>query len=202
MSKIIAIGATVTVVALIGGMVALSQIRTTALAKCSSSAVGGDTIGGPFELVDETGRTVKDVDVIIQPTLIYFGFTFCPDVCPLDLARNAAAVDILEDRGIDVTPVFITIDPARDTPQVVGDYTDNFHPDMIGLTGSDAQIAAASRAYKTFYSKSGDDPEYYLMQHSTFTYLTLPDKGFVEFFRQIDSPQKVADAVSCFAAET
>ncbi|MFT5066767.1 MAG: protein SCO1/2 [Yoonia sp.] len=202
MSKIVAIGASVTVAALIGGTLVITQMRTPTMANCSASAVGGATIGGPFELVDETGRTVTDADVITKPSLIYFGFTFCPDVCPLDLARNAAAVDILADRGIDVTPVFITIDPARDTPEIVGDYTDNFHPDMIGLTGTDAQIAAASKAYRTFYSKADGDPEYYLMQHSTFTYLTFPDKGFVEFFRQIDRPEKVADAVECFAAAT
>jgi protein SCO1/2 len=200
MSKIIAIGATVTLVAVVGGAFAVTQMMTHTLADCSTSAVGGDAIGGPFELIDETGRTVTDVDVITKPALIYFGYTFCPDVCPLDAARNAAAVDILAERGIDVTPVFITIDPARDTPQRVGEYTDYFHPDMIGLTGSDAQIAAASKAYRTFYSRQDDDPDYYLMQHSTFSYLTLPDIGFVEFFRQVDSPEKVADSIACFAA--
>ena len=202
MSKIVAIGATVSVLALIGGTFAITQLKTPTLADCSGTAIGGATIGGPFELIDQTGRTVTDADIITEPTLIYFGFTFCPDVCPLDLARNAAAVDILAERGIDVTPVFITIDPARDTPDVVGDYAANFHPDMIGLTGSDAQIAAASKAYKTFYAKADDDPEYYLMQHSTFSYLTLPDVGFVEFFRQVDSPEKVADTVACFSAAT
>lgn len=202
MSKIVAIGATVSVLALIGGTFAITQLNTPTLADCSGTAIGGATIGGPFELIDQTGRTVTDADIITEPTLIYFGFTFCPDVCPLDLARNAAAVDILAERGIDVTPVFITIDPARDTPDVVGDYAANFHPDMIGLTGSDAQIAAASKAYKTFYAKADDDPEYYLMQHSTFSYLTLPDVGFVEFFRQVDSPEKVADTVACFSAAT
>jgi protein SCO1/2 len=200
MSKIIAIGATVTLVAVVGGTFAVTQMMTHTLADCSTSAVGGDAIGGPFELIDETGRTVTDVDVITKPALIYFGYTFCPDVCPLDAARNAAAVDILAERGIDVTPVFITIDPARDTPQRVGEYTDYFHPDMIGLTGSDAQIAAASKAYRTFYSRQDDDPDYYLMQHSTFSYLTLPDIGFVEFFRQVDSPEKVAHSIACFAA--
>jgi protein SCO1/2 len=202
MSKIVAIGATVSVLALIGGTFAITQLNTPTLADCSGTAIGGATIGGPFELIDQTGRTVTDADIITEPTLIYFGFTFCPDVCPLDLARNAAAVDILAERGIDVTPVFITIDPARDTPDVVGDYAANFHPDMIGLTGSDAQIAAASKAYKTFNAKADDDPEYYLMQHSTFSYLTLPDVGFVEFFRQVDSPEKVADTVACFSAAT
>ncbi|MEN8894603.1 MAG: SCO family protein [Yoonia sp.] len=202
MSKIIAVGATVTVVALIGGTFALTQIGGNALRDCGATAVADNVIGGAFELVDETGKTVTDADVITKPSLIYFGYTFCPDVCPLDAARNAAAVDILAERGIEVTPIFISIDPARDTPEVVAEYTSLFHPDMIGLTGSEAQVAAASQAYRTFYSKQDDDPEYYLMQHSTFSYLTLPDTGFVEFFRQEDSPEKVANITACFTAAT
>ena len=202
MSKIIAIGATVTAVAFIGGTFALTQMRGNTMHNCGATAVADNVIGGAFELVDETGKTVTDADVITKPSLIYFGYTFCPDVCPLDVARNAAAVDILAERGIDVTPIFISIDPARDTPEVVADYTSLFHPDMIGLTGSEAQVAAASKAYRTFYSKQDDDPEYYLVQHSTFSYLTLPDVGFVEFFRQEDSPEKVADITACFTAAT
>jgi protein SCO1/2 len=139
--------------------------------------------------------------VITEPTVVYFGYTFCPDVCPLDAARNAAAVDILAEQGISVTPVFITIDPARDTQDVVGEYTDNFHPKMIGLTGSDEQIAAVSRAYKTYYSKADDDPDYYLMQHSTFTYLVLPETGFVEFFRQPTPAEEVAEVTACFVTQ-
>ncbi len=202
MSKVIAISASLAAVALVGGTFAITQMRAPSLTDCGATAVAGGSIGGPFELIDETGQTVTDKDIITQPTLIYFGYTFCPDVCPLDVARNAAAVDILAERGINVTPVFITIDPARDTPEVVADYTDNFHPNMIGLTGSDEQIAAASKAYRTVYAKQDDDPEYYLMQHSTFSYLTMPDAGFVEFFRQVDGPEKVADIVACFAAAT
>jgi protein SCO1/2 len=165
---------------------------------CGGTTVAGGAIGGPFELVDETGRTVTDADVITEPTLIYFGYTFCPDVCPLDSARNAAAVDILAEQGISATPLFISIDPARDTVDVVREYTDNFHPKMIGLTGSDAQVAAASQAYRTVYSKQDDDPEYYLMQHSTFTYLVMPDVGFVDFFRLENSPEEVASRAACF----
>jgi protein SCO1/2 len=202
MSKIIAIGAAVTMVAVVGGTFAVTQLTTPTLADCGSTAVGGGAIGGPFELINAAGETVTDQDIITEPTILYFGYTFCPDVCPIDMARNAAAVDILEERGIDATPVFITIDPARDTAEVVADYADLFHPKAIGLTGSQAQTAAASKAYRTVYSKSGDDSEYYLMNHSTFSYLTLPDVGFVEFFRQDTTPEQVADTVACFAAAT
>lgn len=167
-------------------------------ADCRASAVGGGDIGGPFSLVDETGKTVTDKDVITKPTLIYFGYTFCPDVCPLDATRNADAVDILEESGYEVTPVFITIDPARDTPEVLATFTDAIHPKMIGLTGSEKQIKAASVAYKTFYQKQDTGDDYYLMDHSTFTYLMLPNVGFVDFFNRDETADKMADRTACF----
>ncbi len=166
-------------------------------AACRGGAVAGD-IGGPFTLVDETGATVTDKDVITKPTLIYFGYTFCPDVCPIDAARNAQAVDILEERGIAVTPVFITIDPARDTAEVLAEYTDSIHPAMIGLTGSDAQITAASQAYRTYFQKRETGDEYYLMDHSVQTYLVFPDTGFADFFSREATPDDIAQGVACF----
>ena len=98
------------------------QTQNAAPHPCGDTAVAGSAIGGPFELVSETGETVTDADVITKPTLVYFGYTFCPDVCPLDTARNAEAVDILTERGLSVTPVFISIDPERDTPKIVGEF--------------------------------------------------------------------------------
>ena len=90
-------------------------------AQCRSSQIAGGAaaIGGPFELVNGKGETVTDKDVITEPTLVYFGYTFCPDVCPFDMSRNAEAVDILAERGLSVTPLFISIDPDLDTPEVV-----------------------------------------------------------------------------------
>lgn len=199
MSKTIAIAAAVVVVAGLGGTLAVTQFAQPGFEDCSSTAVAGGDIGGAFTLIDETGAEVTDADVITEPTLIYFGYTFCPDVCPIDNMRNAQAVDILAEQGISATPMFITIDPERDTPQIVGEYADNFHDKMIGLTGSAEQIAAASQAYRTFYQKQAGDPDYYLMQHTTFSYLTLPDVGFVEFFRMEASPEEVAETVACFA---
>ncbi len=200
MSKTIAYAATGVAAAFVLGTVAMIQLKNVSLADCGATAVAGETIGGPFTLLNGQGQLVTERDVITEPSLVYFGYTFCPDVCPLDVARNVTAVDILDERGISVTPVFISIDPARDTPDIVADYAANFHPRMIGLTGSDEQVAAASQAYRTYYAKSGDDPDYYLMNHSTFTYLVLPDHGFVEFFRQSESPEAMADRVACFAA--
>ena len=167
-------------------------------ADCRASTVGEATIGGPFELVDENGVTVTDADVITAPTLVYFGYTFCPDVCPLDSARNALAVEFLEEAGHIVTPVFITVDPARDTVEVVRDFADVFHPRMIGLTGSDEQIRGAAQAYRAFYRAHRSDDEYYLVDHSSFTYLMLPEIGFVEFFRSGASSDEVAELTACY----
>ena len=169
-------------------------------AQCRGSATGA-AIGGAFELVDENGKTVTDKDVINQPSLLYFGYTFCPDVCPLDNARNAEAIEILEERGKIVQPVFISIDPKRDTPEVLRDFTDNLHPRMYGLTGTEEQVAAASRAYRTYFKahepEDGDE-DFYLVDHSTQSYLVLPEHGFVEFFKRGDTPEAMADRIQCF----
>lgn len=174
------------------------QSQTPANDPCSVTAVAGSAIGGPFELVSETGATVTDVDVITKPTLVYFGYTFCPDVCPLDSMRNAQAAYILEDQGIDLGTVFISVDPQRDTVEVVAQYTDNFHEDMIGLTGTPEQVKVASQAYKTYYAAQDDDPEFYLVDHSTQTYLMFPDTGFATFFRRDTPPEEVAAVSACF----
>lgn len=169
-------------------------------AQCRSSQIAGgaDTIGGPFELVNAAGETVTDKDVFTEPSILYFGYTFCPDVCPMDVSRNAETIDVLAERGISTTPVFISIDPERDTPEVVSDFSFNIHEKMIGLTGSMEQVKAASRAYKTYFKKQPGDEEYYLVDHSTFSYLVLPEVGFVEFFRRDDTPEQMADKIGCF----
>lgn len=170
-------------------------------AQCRGSAVAGGAaqIGGPFTLVDHNGNTVTDKDVITKPTLLYFGYSYCPDVCPLDNDRNAAAVTLLDERGYDVTPVFISVDPQRDTPELMKEFVEYMHPKMIGLTGTPEQTKAASQAYRTYYKvRETDDPEFYLIDHSTFTYLVFPDEGFVEFFKRDETPEEMADRVGCF----
>jgi len=200
MSKLYAGLAAAAVVGMVGGLFAYGQLAGSGdrFSECRAGAVGGD-IGGPFTLLDTAGKAVTDKDVLSKPSLVYFGYTFCPDVCPLDMARTAEAVDILEERGFDVNPVFISIDPARDTPEVLADFASNLHPKMIGLTGSEEQVKAASQAYKTYYRKQeSDDPEFYLMDHSTFTYLVLPETGFVDFFRRDDTAEQMAERTACF----
>lgn len=200
MSRIIAPLAAIATAVFVGG--AWFATRNTSddqFAQCRASAVaGGATIGGPFELLNSKGEAVTDKDVITEPTMIYFGYTFCPDVCPFDVARNAEATDVLAEGGQSMTPLFISIDPNRDTPEVVGDYAFNMHEKMIGLTGSAAQVKAASQAYRTYYKAHPADDEYYLVDHSTFSYLVLPEHGFVEFFRRDVTAEAMAETVSCF----
>ncbi|WP_109465241.1 SCO family protein [Albibacillus kandeliae] len=168
-------------------------------AECGVARVAGGAsqIGGPFELINSKGETVTDKDVITEPALIYFGYTFCPDVCPFDASRNADAVDLLADRGYSVTPVFISIDPERDTPEVVGDFAENMHEKMIGLTGSDEQVKAASQAYRTYFKAHKDQGEFYLVDHSTYTYLVLPGQGFVQFFSHDTTAEDMAEQTAC-----
>ena len=189
-----------TLLTLVIGTFLYTQIMAPAnrFEACISGGVAGGSIGGPFELVNQKGQTVTDLEVLDQPALVYFGYTFCPDICPMDVGRNSVAVDILGDSGFKVKPVFITIDPTRDTTEYLADFAANNHPDLVGLTGTVEQIAKVARAYKVYYQKqSGDDDEYYLMNHSNFTYLMLPEFGFVDFLRSDLSPQKVADRVAC-----
>lgn len=209
MTRTYAIAAIAAVIALLGATwyFAFGRAGDDLFAQCRGGTIAGGTssIGGPFTLVNGQGATVTDTDVITKPSLIYFGYTFCPDVCPLDNARNAEAVDLLQEKGYDIQPVFISVDAERDTPDLVAEYAGYMHPDMIGLTGSAEQIKAASTAYKTFYSKQDTGDEYYLMNHSTFTYLVLPDLGFVEFFRAAPTEpgtgveaSEMAEMVACY----
>lgn len=203
MTRVYAVLAAVVVAGFLGFMVQQTYFPLTddPLSQCRGGQVAGGDIGGPFTMVDETGKTVTDRDVFTRPSLVYFGYTYCPDVCPLDAARNAEAVDILEEMGLDVQPVFITIDPARDTPEVLAEFTDALHPRMLGLTGTPEQVKAASDAYRTFFQVRDQQEEFYLMDHSTFTYLVMPETGFADFFRRETSAQEMADRVACFMGQ-
>jgi protein SCO1/2 len=185
--------------AVMGLLVVMRPAGGDRFAECRRGAVAGGVaqIGGPFTLTDAGGARVTAAEVITKPTLVYFGFTFCPDVCPLDLARNAAAADLLAERGIDVGQVFISVDPARDTPEAVGAFASAVHPELVGLTGAPEDVAVAADAYRVYYSRSGDDPEFYTVDHSTFTYLMTPD-GFLEFYGSDVSAEAMADSVACF----
>lgn len=178
-----------------------SQSQVQGFAQCQKSVVSGgmESFGTSFTLTDQTGTRVTDAQVFSKPSLLYFGYTFCPDVCPLDSQRNAEAADLLAEQGVDVQPVFITVDPARDTPEVVSDFTSLFSPNMIGLTGSEEEIAAVSKGWRNYYKLQNEtDKDYYLVDHMTNTYLVLPDHGTVEFFGRDVSPEEMAERTACF----
>ena len=189
-------GAVVAVIAAAAILLALRGDSTVALSPAMVNVEGAD-LGGPFTLVNQEGATVGDTDVIDRPALIYFGYTFCPDVCPVDVQVMADTVDILAERGIEVRPVFITVDPARDTAAELALYAEAMHPTMVALTGSDAQIKAAADAYKVFYQRedAAGSAADYLMQHTTFTYLVLPGQGVVALFRHNFPPEQIAGDV-------
>lgn len=197
MSKLIAIAAAGSVSVAIAAGVYVTFLKPSHDCAPTGVIAGAAQIGGPFELVTHKGVAVTEKDVLNDLSMVYFGYTFCPDICPLDMARNVEAVDLLDEMGINVTPVFITIDPARDTPQVLSDYVDVMHPKMVGLTGTDAQIATVAKAYKTFYRKNGEGEDY-LMDHMRFTYLMSP-AGFLDFIRPDQTPEQVAQKAACYS---
>jgi protein SCO1/2 len=201
MTKLYAGLAAASIAALLGGSAwyVLTERAGDPFAECRQGQIAGGDIGGPFILVNTKGETVTDAQVLTKPSLVYFGYTFCPDVCPFDMARNAEAVDLLDARGLDVTPVFISIDPERDTPEALADYEINMHPKLVALTGTPEQVRAAATAYRTVYKKQeSDDPDFYLVDHMTFTYLMLPGAGFVDFFRRDLTSEQMAESVACF----
>jgi protein SCO1/2 len=202
-TRVSAIAACVLVVLGLGVSAFLVMQRANAdpFADCRRGAVAGGaaSIGGPFKLETAAGTEVTEADVIRGPTLVYFGYSFCPDICPTDLSRNSIATADLADQGVKIEQVFVSIDPDRDTPEVVGDFTKQIDPAIIGLTGTPDEIAAAAKAYKVFYRKAGDDPPNYLMDHSTVTSPVAPKTGFLEFYTSDTSPEDVASSVSCFA---
>lgn len=166
-------------------------------AKVGSPRVTGRAlIGGPFEMVDHTGKTRKDTEFRGKYMLVFFGYTHCPDFCPTGLQAMAEALDALGKDADKIQPIFITIDAKRDTPKVLKDYVPNFHARLIGLSGSDAQVAKAAKAYKVYYARAGKPgTEDYLMDHSTFTYLMGPDGKYLTHFSHGTPPKKVAERI-------
>ena len=153
-----------------GGYLFLSGSRPTAL-----------TVGGPFSLIDGDGHPVTEQTWRGKYMLVYFGYTFCPDVCPTTLSSVADALDKLGPRAERIQPLFITVDPKRDTVPAVKQYTAAFGPRFVGLTGSPEQIATAARAYRVYYAehRTGPGPDDYSMDHSSVLYLMGPDGKFI-----------------------
>ncbi len=159
--------------------VGVLQFRPNAAPDAANGVAGAVSIGGPFHLIDDKGHAVTAADYRGRWMLVYFGYTNCPDACPLTLQKMATALKKLGPLAGKMALLFITVDPARDTPTRLRDYLNNFDPRIVGLTGSNAQIAAAAKAYRVYYSpaeheKSGAD----IIGHSTFLYLVDPSGKF------------------------
>jgi len=156
----------------------------------------GIALGGPFSLQDHNGQRVTEGAFAGRLGLIYFGFTYCPDVCPTELGLMASALDLLGPDASRVLPVLITIDPARDTAAALADYVSRFHPALIGLTGTEEEIATAARAFRVYYRKiQPPGASDYLMDHSSFIYLVGPDGKVRQLFRPNTPPETIAAAI-------
>lgn len=148
------------------------------------SSVGRALVGGPFTLTDHTGKRVRDADFRGKYLLVVFGFTFCPDVCPTELQLISAALDALGPKAERVVPLFITIDPERDTPGQLATYVQSFHPRLIGLTGTAREIEAVAKEYRVYVRKAPDPKSTagYSMDHSALIYLMGPDGAYLAHF--------------------
>jgi len=163
---------------------AQQQIRTT----------GTALVGGPFKLTGHDGKAISDEQYRSKYMLVFFGYTFCPDVCPAGLQVMTSALEELGSEADNIQPIFITVDPERDTVEVMASYVENFHPRMIGLTGTPQEIANVAKAYRVYYKKAGDDADY-LMDHSSILYLMGPKGEFVKHFTYGTDPAVLAKEI-------
>lgn len=178
---------------IIGLLVAVLLLGTGAFLWLSGSG-SKSLIGGPFVLQDGNGKQVTDRDFRGNYMLVYFGYTFCPDVCPTTLNELASALDHLGAKANKLQPIFITVDPKRDTPSVMKQYTAAFTPRLIGLTGTAEQIADVAKEYRVYYAehRTGPGPSDYSMDHSSILYLMGPDGQFIAPIRADESGDQMA----------
>ncbi|WP_342226646.1 SCO family protein [Rickettsia endosymbiont of Urophora cardui] len=153
-------------------------------------------IGGDFELIDQNGEIFSSDELKGKLSLIYFGFTSCPDICPTSLNKITKAVEILSENKIDIVPVFITIDPSRDTPAVLKEYLKHFHPKFIGLTGNEKQIREVADKFKVYYAKAASENDHdqdYMLDHSSFTYLMNENGKYLKHFYLDSAPSEIME---------
>lgn len=156
-----------------------------------------EPIGGPFALTDHTGRPRTEADFRGQLMLVYFGFTYCPDICPTDLQAIGLAMDQLGADARTIQPLFVTVDPERDTAEHLAQYVPLFHPRLIGLTGSTDAVRQAADAYRVYYAKvtTGTKPEDYTVDHSAFIYLMDRDGKYLGFFPPGTSAERMVEII-------
>lgn len=157
--------------------------------------------GGSFSLIDHLGKSRTDKDFNGSYMLIYFGYTYCPDVCPVDLQHVSDAVDILGKKGDQIQPIFITVDPARDTSRALKAYVSHFHPRLIGLTGSEAEIkkvAKSFRVHRRKFTPKGGTPDEYLVDHSSLTLLMGTEGQFLTLFPHNTNGEEMAKRIKTY----
>lgn len=175
----------------------LAGCNAPAGAPAGDPPLAGAKIGGPFTLIDQDGKTVRDSDFAGKYRLVYFGYSYCPDICPVDLQKLMRGLSAFEKsdpaRGARIAPMFITVDPERDTPAALKAFVGRYHPRLLGLTGTPEQIAAVAKAYVVTYNKvPGSAPDRYLMAHSQLAFLMDP-QGKPLALLPLDDPSTDAD---------
>lgn len=164
--------------------------------------IGKAKIGGGFNLVDHNGKPASSDDFLGQWLLLYFGFTHCPDICPEELEKMAEVVDKMEKENRSLQPLFITVDPKRDGVKEVAEYIKEFHPKMIGLTGTEEQIKHCCRNYRVYYSQGPEDEdEDYIVDHTIIIYVINPDGEFVDYYGQTKDVKMIMDSVKFHMAK-
>ncbi|MFO1035192.1 MAG: SCO family protein [Hyphomicrobiales bacterium] len=181
-------------------LLAAAAIGTYAWMSSSSyqKSFGEALVGGPFTMTNQSGETVTEKTYAGKPMLLFFGYTYCPDVCPTELQVMAEALRQLGSKGADIQPIFVSIDPARDTPEQLKAYVANFGPQFTGLTGTPQQVAEIARAYRVFYKKveNGAAADAYLMDHSSIIYLMGPDGKFLKHVTYSTDAKALADGIA------
>jgi len=187
----------------IGAGIGLAQINAAKNAvvvnkgtTSDAEPMAGVQIGGPFTLTDQNGNLVTEKSYSGQYKLVYFGFTACPMICPTGLQKIAKTLTTMGAPGDKIQPILISVDPERDTPDVLRQYVTQFHPRLVGLTGTKTDIKTVEKSYRVFASKVEDESlSDYTMDHSSFTYLMSPDDKLLALYRDSDTAEFMADDI-------
>ena len=197
-----ALSATIGLMALAGWLVA-PPAPTTSVGTTTSSEVATASvdIGGPFELVSHRGEVTTDADFRGRHLLVFFGYTYCPDICPTTLQQLSLALEELGPLAREVQPLFISVDPQRDTPESLAAYVEAFHPGIVGLTGTPEQVAQVAKSYRAFYARvedEGGDEDSYLVDHSAYIYLMGPEGEYRSMFSHGTAPEDLAESIRTY----